>query len=148
MAGRGPQPKDPRDRARRNKGPDLTLITTEPEQQPELPDKMPGGDDWPDQTRSWWQMWAESPLTVEYTAQDWADLLDCAVLHGKFWNGAISVANELRLRVAKHGMTREDRARLRIQFASADSAEVRRDREKDRQGTGASRGQYGGLKAV
>ncbi|MFC0420147.1 hypothetical protein ACFFHP_06245 [Glutamicibacter ardleyensis] len=86
--------------------------------------------DWPARTREWWQMWADSPLSKEFTSTDWSELMDTALLHAKFWSGDTKLAGELRLRVAKFGATPEDRARLKIQFAAADEAEDRRDRRK------------------
>jgi hypothetical protein len=115
MAGRGPTPKDPRDRARRNQGSiPMQVVDVPPTPQPPLPDTMPGGDLWPEITQEWWAMWARSSLTREFCDLDWADLLDCAVLHGIFWSGNIKASGELRLRLKKHGVTREDRAKLRI----------------------------------
>lgn len=137
MAGRGPAPKDPKDRARRNKDPQaLRVIAAEPVEQPELPmfDVTTEVDgelrtqrfSWPERTREWWQMWADSPLSDEFTSTDWSELLDTALLHARFWTGDTKVASELRLRVAKFGATPEDRARLRIQFAAADAADEKR----------------------
>jgi hypothetical protein len=116
MAGRGPAPKDPKDRARRNKDPHpLRVILAEPARQPELPTfdvtvEIDGGVHtqtfaWPERTREWWSMWAESPLSDEFTSTDWSELLDTALLHARFWGGDIKVASELRLRVAKFGAT-------------------------------------------
>ncbi|UAJ81586.1 hypothetical protein IT072_13760 [Leifsonia sp. ZF2019] len=83
---------------------------------------------WPERTRQWWSMWASSPLSTEFTETDWSELMDTALIHAKFWTGNTSVANELRLRVAKFGATPEDRARLKIQFAAADEAEERTEK--------------------
>lgn len=139
MAGRGPAPKDPSKRARRNADPvPLRVIVAEPVPQPELP----AGRSWPDATRDWWGMWGASPLSAEFTASDWSFLLDTAVLHAEFWSGKMSVAAELRLRVAKFGATPEDRARLRIQFAQADEADERRGTRK----AASARERYRGLK--
>lgn len=137
MSGRGPAPKDVGTRARRNSEPSaLRVITASPMAQPDLPDfdlqvEVDGelvaqSFDWPARTREWWQMWADSPLSAEFTSTDWSELLDTALLHAKYWKGDHKVAGELRLRVAKFGATPEDRARLRIQFAQADVAEERR----------------------
>ena len=132
MAGRGPQPKDPSRRARANKDPiALRVITAEPVVQPELPsfEVEVNGElvefVWPARTVQWWGMWADSPLSAEFTATDWSELLDTAVLHARFWRGDVKLAAELRLRVAKFGATPEDRARLRITFAQADDAEAK-----------------------
>ncbi len=131
MAGRGPAPKDPRRRARRNADPvGTTTIAFEKGEQPDLPEEI----EWPDQTRAWWQMWADSPLSEHFMATDWTFLLDTALLHAAVWgSGDFSKLAELRVRVAKFGATPEDRARLRIQFAEADAG----DGGAPRSGTGA-----------
>lgn len=118
MAGRGPRPKDPSQRARTNR-PDSARITLEFKlgKQPALPRRMPDGMPWPARTRVWWKMWAKASMAKTFTDTDWSELLDTAVLHGQFWSGDSKVANELRLRVAKFGATPEDRARLKIEFA-------------------------------
>ena len=135
MAGRGPAPKDPSRRARTNADPiPLRVIRADPVEQPELPTLWIEQDgelvsiSWPARTQQWWRMWGESPLSAEFTATDWSELLDTARIHALFWMGKTSVASELRLRVAKFGATPEDRARLRITFAAADEAEGKRER--------------------
>lgn len=139
MAGRGPAPKDPGKRARRNADPvPSTVIRFERGQQPELPADYP----WPEPTRAWWKMWAESPQAEHFMQTDWDFLLDTAMVHAELWAGNIGAAAELRLRVAKFGATPEDRARLRLTFAEAD--------EKDgaRPAGGGARERYGNLRAV
>lgn len=124
MAGRGPAPKPASKRARGG-GPDLRVVEFTPTPQPPLPDSMA----WCDETVEWWRMWGESPLAAEFSATDWAFLLDTAILHHMLWSsGDISVLGELRIRVAKFGATPEDRARLRVQFATADEAEAKAER--------------------
>lgn len=135
VAGRGPAPKPKGSRARRNKDPQvLRIITAQPVEQPSLPviEQVVLDENgkprkkrftWPTVTRRWWKMWGESPLSAEYTETDWSFLLDTAYLHALYWKGDYRVAGELRLRVAKFGVTPEDRARLRIQFAVADGLE-------------------------
>lgn len=124
VAGRGPAPKAEGRRARRNHQ-HVTVIEFTPPPAPALPDSMA----WCDETQQWWQMWVESPLARDFSETDWAFLLDTAVLHHMLWStGDISVMAELRIRVAKFGATPEDRARLRIQFATADQVEAKRDR--------------------
>jgi hypothetical protein len=119
VAGKGPPPKDSDRRARGDRGRSTKLVFV-PGKQPALPSRMPLGFAWPRRTREWWKMWAKSELAKTFTANDWSELLDTAVLHGAYWSGDIKAAAELRLRVAKFGATPEDRARLRIQFADAD----------------------------
>jgi hypothetical protein len=111
MAGRGPAPKDPSEVRRRNVSPELVLVAADDQVRgPELPD----GYEWPEETRAWWQHWRESPQSQVFIDTDWSFLLDTALLHADLWLGDLSVAGELRLRVAKFGATAEDRRRLRL----------------------------------
>jgi hypothetical protein len=136
MAGMGPPPKPAERRARRNADPVAqTVLPFKPAQAPDLPDVMPGGDDqdggrpWPAATVRWWWMWQDAAQAELMTATDWSYLLDTAILHARLWLGDVGVAGELRLRVAKFGATPEDRARLRITFADADTADGGRGAE-------------------
>lgn len=155
MAGRGPAPKDPKRRAGHSPSDPIPLrvIKSEPTQQPKLPTNLyllnpaTGKKErftWPAQTKAWWKMWAESPLSADFTSTDWSELLDTAFLHARFWRGDVKIAPELRLRVAKFGATPEDRARLRITFADADEKDERRG---ERTSAGAARKRYGGRTA-
>ena len=144
---RGPVPKHPDERARRNRPTEMRVITAEPVAQPELPTFEIEVDDeltefvWPARTQQWWQMWGDSPLSAEFTSTDWSELMDTALLHARFWkSGSTGVAAELRLRVAKFGATPEDRARLKITFAAAEEADARRDAQP------SARARYGGLR--
>lgn len=138
MAGMGPQPKDPRKRARTNAGPiATTTLRFVPASQPPLPRRQ-----WPKRTRDWWRMWGESAQAELFTASDWDFLMDTATLHAALWDGNLGVAPELRLRVAKFGATMEDRARLRIQFAAADDADAKRPASHNLED------RYGDLKVV
>lgn len=135
MAGRGPAPKDPSKRARRNKDViNLREYQVERTQQPGLPTIFVWEEDeegkqrrrkfnWPTVTKRWWKMWAESPLAPDFSDADWSFLQDTAYVHARYWLGDVKLAGELRLRVAKFGATPEDRARLRIVFAVADNVE-------------------------
>lgn len=111
MAGRGPAPKDPSARRRRNLPNELAMVSADGQNHgPDLPE----GIDWPDATRDWWETWRKAPQAKLFTDTDWSFLLDTAVLHMEFWDGDRSVAAELRLRAAKFGATPEDRARLKL----------------------------------
>ena len=146
MAGRGPAPgmnpaaKPEGRRARRgsSSAQALRVVEAEPAEQPDLP-----GDDWHPRTLAWWVEWGNYPLADEFTEADWSFLLDTAVIHHAFWSGDHKLAAELRLRVAKFGATPEDRARLRITFATADQVEAKAPGSAP-----ASRQTYGALKAV
>lgn len=153
MAGRGPAPKDPSKRARQNKDVvPLRTVEVRPVPQPELPVVYtPYGDtfEWPEVTQRWWQSWGEHPLSAGFTQADWDELMIAARLHADYWMGNVKAAAELRLRTAKFGTTPEDRARLRLQFVTADDAERKSQASKDR-GTAADRvkGRRGPLRAV
>lgn len=112
MAGRGPAPKDPSQRRRRNSPPSPPALVEVPGAPvgPELPETH----EWPAATLAWWATWRTCPQASTFTDTDWAFLLDTAVLHAEFWLGNLKVAAELRLRAAKFGATPEDRARLKI----------------------------------
>lgn len=139
MAGRGPAPKDPSRRARRNADPSpVTVLRWAPTDAPDLPD----GHDWPLQTRKWWETWRFSPQAELMGATDWQFLLDTAKIHAEFWAGNLSVGAELRLRVSKFGATPEDRLRLRIQAAEAD------EKDAARPAMASARERFGDLRAV
>jgi hypothetical protein len=124
MSGRGPAPKDPSKRARRNADVvPLRVVEIEPAFKPELP-SLVDGESWSAPTLAWWRMLDFHPLKSEFTEMDWSYLLDTALLHNAYWRGDLKQASELRLREAKYGFTPEDRARLRIQFAQATDAEI------------------------
>lgn len=132
MAGRGPAPKDPKRRARRNSDSVATsTIRFELADQPELPslgtDKDGNEVEWHPRTVAWWAMWRVAPQAEHFMASDWDFLLDTALMHHAMWSkGQWTLAAEVRLRVAKFGATPEDRARLRMQFAEADEKDAKR----------------------
>jgi hypothetical protein len=105
-------------RARRNKD---TIPHTEVEfvkaTQPALPKRMPDGAAWPPRTRAWWRRWGRDPRARRFDAAAWDDLLDTAIIHARLWSGDWKAASELRLRIAKYGVTPEDRARMRVTLA-------------------------------
>ena len=127
-----PVPKDPRNRARRNKdiAPVRYIAPARVVEKPDLPEfevevRPKDGEPymvpyvWPAATRGWWAMLDHHPLVNEFFDTDWAYLLDTALVHAAFWKGNLSLAGELRLREAKYGFTPEDRAKLRIFSAQA-----------------------------
>lgn len=130
---RGTPPKPPGTRARRNADP-IPLHTVQQQRapQPVLPVFAPDGESWNAQTVAWWEMWGRSPLTADFTENDWQELMDTATIHHRLWGGDAKAAAELRLRTAKHGATAEDRLRLRIQFAFADKTEAEAERAQGR----------------
>lgn len=127
MAGRGPAPKDPATRRRRNADPTPKVTITDDQQLrgPALPDDaLPEGEGWHPRTLAWWETWRRSPQAQTFTATDWDFLLDTALMHHTMWlKGRWEFASELRLRAAKFGATPEDRARLRMQITPEEKPE-------------------------
>lgn len=127
MGSRGPIPKPDNERINRRPRPHLRVVANKKVSQPEL-----GPDvEWPQRTRDWWKMWGSSPLTSDFTAEDWSELEDTALLHSVVWSSTpgtpafFKAMAQLRSRTASFGATPSDRARLRIQFAFADEAEAK-----------------------
>ena len=142
MAGRGPAPRDPARRARRNSDPTpgtvLRFVSCE---QPPLPEGFP----WPAATIEWWAAWARSPYSEHIDEMGWHFLLDTALLHAAVHgNYELDRLPELRLRVCQFGITLEARARLRITFAEADEA----DAGAGKTGRAAPRDRYRDLRVV
>lgn len=141
MPGRGPAPKDPAKRRRRNADPVPTTYVLADGQVrgPELPDGFP----WHAQTVAWWEIWRTSPQAKTFTDTDWRFLTDTALLHTAMWNGNTAVGAELRLRVAKFGATPEDRARLRLQVSGSPETPAAEAEQPGKPG-----GRYGHLRDV
>lgn len=123
MAGRGPAPKDPTKRRRRNASEPETVIVPDDELRgPELPEGVLGVDEesgqfveWHPRTVAWWESWRSSPQAQTFVDTDWDFLIDTALMHHTMWaKGRWEFASEVRLRAAKFGATPEDRARLKL----------------------------------
>jgi hypothetical protein len=136
MAGRGPAPKDPASRRRRNADPvPATVVAADSEVRgPDLPgDALPVGEDWHPRTIAWWDTWRHSPQAQMFTATDWDFLIDTALMHHTMWlKGKWEFASELRLRAAKFGATPEDRVRLRMKIATEEPPTTSGDKPKSR----------------
>ena len=141
MAGRGPAPKDPEKRRRRNADPVPATVIIEDAPHAVEPPELPGEIEWPVVTLAWWATWRNSPQARTFTATDWDFLVDTALLHARFWKGDEKVAAELRLRVAKFGATPEDRARLRMHVGEPEGPAKRTT-----SGSGGTDDPYAGLK--
>ncbi|PXY25346.1 hypothetical protein BAY59_24335 [Prauserella coralliicola] len=142
MAGRGPAPKDPAKRRRRNADP-VAQSEISPDGElrgPDLPDVLGEDEEWHPQTRRWWNTWRKSAQAQTFLDTDWDFLVDTALMHHTMWSkGRWEFAAELRLRAAKFGATPEDRARLRMQVTEP---------EKPTTGQEARQSRYSHLKAV
>lgn len=130
MAGNGPPPKDPAKRARSNKDPiPLRVVEITPAQQPELFDAIgelnPATDaPWTSGTLLLWSALGEIPTTSNLVTAQWLLLARAMILDDALLSGSMSAASEARLQLAKFGIAPDDVARLRIQFAQADTIEA------------------------
>lgn len=146
----GPPPKPANRRARRNADPiPQTVLRFEAAEPPDLPtfEIRVEGElveyEWPLRTVEWWETWKACPQAEHFSSTDWESLLDTALIHAKVWSGDLSMAGELRLRVAKFGATMEDRARLRLVFAEADKLDAKRPAPES-----SSKARFGTLHAL
>lgn len=136
MPGKGPPPKDPSKRARRNKDSTaLSVVTVEPTGQPGFVKTF--GKINPSTEESWHpltlQFWSELgvfPTTRNLVGAQWTLLGVGVVLFDKVMSGRLGYAEEMRRELAAFGIAPADLARLRIQFAVADEAEEQRDTRK------------------
>lgn len=122
MPAMGPAPKDPSQRARRNKDvvPQVRLQFT-----PYKPPPLPKGIEWHPMTRNLWDAWRRSPMAQLMGETDWAYMLDTALMHHTMWDkGRWEFAAEVRQRLAQFGATPLDRMRLRIVWADADNKDA------------------------
>ncbi len=126
MPGRGPAPKDPATRRRRNKEQRTTIGNDAGEiRGPELPEaywvKGSAKSSRSSQlkfkpaTREWFGNWRTSPQSTAFTAPTWDVLVYIiAPLFDQFIRtGDPKLAGELRLQLSKLGATPEDLARLK-----------------------------------
>lgn len=121
MAGNGPAPSPTK--RRRNKDP---IETTEIVVDGAPVDELAGFDlppmqegTWHPMTQALWLALRRSPLLTDEPELGWLFLLDTALMHHTMWEkGRWEFAAELRLRLAKYGVTPEDRARLRIKITT------------------------------
>jgi hypothetical protein len=120
MAGRGAAPKTAHQRPRDTKRRIDDKAVRVPDRPYDGPVPDLEGDFWHPATLRWWDTWTRSPQAHMFTVTDWAFLEETAYIANAFYEGNMSVASELRLRVAKFGATPEDRARLRLQFVPPD----------------------------
>lgn len=115
---RGPKPKAPELRQRRNKATTAATlhVPAEPIEKPETVKRappLPGGTMWHKQTRAWWKdVWA-SPMAKEFLQADRHALVRLAVLVNDFWmKPSAALAAEIRQQESRFGLTPIDRHRL------------------------------------
>lgn len=129
VAGRGPAPKDPSKRARRNRDPlGLRVVQVEPDEQPPLAELLGDlnpmtGEPWQRATLVFWDQIGDFPTTANMQAAQWSSLARALMIDDAMVSGNVKLAGEARLRLAKYGIDPDDLARLRVQLVAADRAE-------------------------
>src|SRR4051812_15871856 len=110
MPGRGPAPKDPSKRARRNADPvPLRIVHADPVVQPALADLLGEinpltGAPWQAATLTFWQQLGEFPTTANLQAAQWSSLARALMIDDAMVSGETKLAGEARLRLAKYGV--------------------------------------------
>ena len=113
---RGPTPKDPTRRQRRNPPTFLTTVIPADARACHPPELSAG--DWHPETLHWWETWRSSPQGSVFMPTDWASLALVARLVELYWRTTESrekagLLAEIRRWESKFGATAADRARLR-----------------------------------
>jgi hypothetical protein len=130
MAGRGPAPKDPKTRRRRNRASTAAKVKgpeTPPLEIPLLPEGRGGGPNgaWHVETGSWWVDLWRSAIAAEYVAGiDGHTLLVFAVVLDRFWHDpSKELATEIRLQAREFGLNPMARRSLQWQVKPRGSGE-------------------------
>lgn len=133
MAGRGPTPKPPERRARRNAAPETVELEVGcAAEAPVLPD----ADGYREETRAWYRTWCEAPQGTQFLATDWQRLHMLAPLVDAFFDSSRGprerkeLLSEIRLNEQKLGATPEDRLRLRWNLRAPAADNERRPSRK------------------
>ena len=131
MAGVGRAPKDPAKRAGHSpKDPvPLRVVQIVPASQPALVDAIgelnpATGSPWTAGTLRLWDALGDIPTTANLVSAQWLLLARAMILDDALLAGSVTAASEARLQLAKFGIAPDDVARLRIQFAQADTVEA------------------------
>lgn len=122
MAGRGPVPKDPSKRVRRNKETRTAVATADEVLGPPLPTHFgPQGGRirFAPSVRKRWEMWRRSPQAQTFESTDWQRLMDLAPLWHELdtctrAGDRLKLMAELRLQEERFGATVADRQRLKL----------------------------------
>lgn len=140
MPGRGPAPKDPKTRKRKNRPPEVReLPTPEEAARNKVPalhkrdDKIP----WHDRVKEWWESIWKSPMASQWIDSDIkGGLRHLANLHQIVWTATsnsmmLAAMAEIRLQEVRFGLSPMDRTRLRWEVGKADEAEAKANKRKD-----------------
>lgn len=122
MGERGPAPKDPSKRQRRNKPPEFEQL---PERYDGEAPPLPGRSKYLKATRDWYDTWCSSPQAAGFGETDWQALAMMAPVVDTYWRSVVAGDPKLTaLAMVKKlekdlGATVADRQRLRWRLGSA-----------------------------
>ena len=116
MAGRGPAPKDPSQRRRRNEPMRGEWVELPPLKAPIL---GPVDPEWGRETDEMWEAWRADPVTTQWSPADIAFATQTARLMD-----AGAPPNELRLRMDSLGLTPKGKRDLRWRLVEAPAVEA------------------------
>lgn len=134
MAGRGPAPKDPSARARRNDKDSVRVVRTSPGRQPSLDTvigkKNPITDQpWHAASRRLWKELGTHPTTAKLLPAQWSSLARAVAADDAFLRGETKLASEARLRLGKFFIDPDDVLRGKFHFVP--EGEVPQDPEPE-----------------
>lgn len=139
MGMRGPVPKDPKLRQRRNKTSTAAqLVGEDPIALSDLPAR--GRRKWHQFTLSWWEDVRQSPMAAEYLQADLHGLYVLADLVDQYWKApSVRLAAEIRSQRQCFGLTPIDRRRLQWEVQRVEAAERKPRAPTRRKSTGDPR---------
>lgn len=128
---KGPNPKDPKLRQRRNKSVTKSTLVIDSRKTIKRAPQLPKDRAWDPMVRKWWKdVWA-SPMANEYLPSDVHGLLILAALMDKFWMFPNKqLASEIRQQQQAFGLTPLDRRRLEWTVVQTEDAKDKRDKKR------------------
>lgn len=120
MGGRGPAPKDPSQRVRRNKE-----VRTQLEDTSVSAPALPGASKFSAAVRAWYKTWSTCPQAQRFTPTDWQRLHMLAPLvEAYFEEPKATILSEIRINESLLGATEADRQRLRWDLPKPDQVDT------------------------
>jgi hypothetical protein len=121
MGTRGPLPKDPEKRQRRNASPATVEIPADA-RAVRVP-ALPGSKNYRPEVRRWYRTWSRSPQASLFTETDWQRLHMTAQLVDEYYRRpSAALLAEIRANETKLGATPDDRQRLRWSIVDDEEA--------------------------
>ena len=130
---KGPTPKDPKLRQRRNISPTRATLVLDSGKRIKRAPQLPKDRAWDPMVRKWWKDVWTSPMANEYLPSDVHGLFVLAVLLDKFWMFPTkALAAEIRQQSQAFGLTPLDRRRLEWQVVQTEEAQDKREVKRAR----------------